>query len=480
MHPAQRPQSTAAARLPRRTALGLLGGAVVGATISPGAAGATPGGGPAPGAAPSAGTVGVAQARQRVVIGGGGVAGVSLAWLLNGVHDVVLLEAGPHLGGHAHTVTVPVGSRRVPLDLGAQYFGPGSHPTYWRLVTDVLKVPTVPAPMNLTVSRRGQARPALVSPDRNRVWPLVDPRYWGALVALAAFTEAGRALEAANDWTTTAEEFVERLPAVRAVKDEVIYPLAGAMFGFSVPQVKQMSARAVVAFVIRGLGDGFLAPYDYHNAVDGLGAVVRALHTGLDTVTTHVGAPAVRLSREGTTWRVTDGAGRVHEADHVVLAAPPYAAAPLVRQLGGGAALGATLDRFRYLPARVAIHRDPAYLPADRGHWSGFNVLADGDHCEPSMWFGAFRDVDVCKSWVSHRAAPPRDVLAQVDFLHAHETPDYARAQTALAARQGEGNLWFAGTHVTDVSSQESALISALRVARRLAPGSANLARLGG
>jgi len=420
----------------------------------------------------------VAPSRQRVVVIGGGVAGVSLAWLLDGEHDVVLLEAGPELGGHARTIDVTVGGKSIAVDAGAQYFGPKSHPTYWRLLTDVLHVPTVPAPMNLTVSRRGVARPVLVSPDNERVWPLFDPLNWGGLTAMAVFTDRGKQVLASNDRTTTAEDFINSLPVLRYIKDDLLFPLAGSMFGFSVPQVKEMAAFSVVAFVIRGLGDGFLAPYDYHNATDGLRSVVAAMNTGLTSVTTYVSAAATGLSRRDDVYHVEDGAGRTHVADQVVFALPPYAAGPLVSQLAGTADIVSTYGRFRYIPARVAIHTDPAYMPVKRRDWSGFNVLTDGPYCEPSMWFGSFRDVDVYKSWVSHRAELPHETIATFDYLHAHETPDLARAQTALGATQGHGGLWFAGTHMTDVASQESALVSAINVAQRLAPGSANLARV--
>ncbi|MDR7277796.1 FAD-dependent oxidoreductase [Catenuloplanes atrovinosus] len=420
----------------------------------------------------------VAAARQRVVVIGGGVAGVSMAWLLDGQHDVVLLEAGAELGGHARSIDVTIGGAHIAVDAGAQYFGPKSHPTYWKLLTEVLHVPTVPAPMNLTVSKRGVTRPVLVSPDSNRVWPLFDPLYWGALVSMASFTDRGTQLLESGDRTTSAEDFINSLPVMQWVRDDLLFPLCGAMFGFSVPQVKEMSAFSVLAFVIRGLGDGFLAPYDYHNAVDGLRAVVAALSTGLSTVTTHVNSAATGLSRQGEVYHVTDSAGRTHVADHVVFAQPPYAAGPLVGQLAGTSGLVSTYNRFRYIPARVAIHADPAYMPVNRQDWSGFNVLTDGPYCEPSMWYGAFRDVSVFKSWVSHRAQLPAETIATFDYLHALETPDLAPAQAALAGYQGTERLWFAGAHTVDVASQDSALVSAISIAKRLAPASANLARI--
>jgi uncharacterized protein len=329
-------RAPARAGLSRRAALGMLGSATVGiaTTISV--------------RSHSAHATAAAE-RQRVVIVGGGVAGVALAWLLDGVHDVVLLEAAPELGGHARTIDVTVGGKHLAVDAGAQYFGPGSHKTYHRLLTEVLHVPIVPAPMDLTISRQGAPRPDLVSPTRSRFWPLLDPEYWGALTSMAFFTERGKSILAGNDRETTAEEFINSLPVSQSVRDNVLFPLSGSMFGFSVPQAKQMSAFSVLAFVIRGLGDGFLAPYDYYNATDGLRSVVTALLTGLSTVTTHVSAAAARLSRQDGTYRVQDQTGRTHDADHVVFALPPYAAGPLVNQLPGGAPIASVQQRFTYM-----------------------------------------------------------------------------------------------------------------------------------
>jgi predicted NAD/FAD-binding protein len=459
-------------QLSRRAALAALGGTAIGVAARPGAARA---------GGPEGSHVAVKEAavRQRIAVVGGGISGVSLAWMLDGEHDVIVLERGAELGGHVSSIDMTIEGKKISVDAGAQYFGPKSHPAYWRLLTKVLEVPTVAAPMNLTLHRRGENFPVLVSPDRSRTGPLFDPRYWTALTAMAAFTDKGKQIAANNDWTTTAEQFIESLFVVPSLREKLLYPLAGSMFGFSVPQVKQMSAHAVVAFVIRGLGDGFLAPYDYYNATGGLEAVIAALRSQLATTTFHTGAAATGISRQGSGYEVRDAQGRVHVADHVVFALPPYAAGPLAGQLAGTEAITAAYKRFTYIPARVAIHADPAYMPKDKVHWSAYNVLSDGEFCEPTMWFGGFRGVNVFKSWISHRRELPRDILHTVDYLHAHETPGFARAQAALGAHQGTGNLWFAGCHMTDVASQESGLLSAARVARRLAPASKNLASLG-
>jgi hypothetical protein len=79
---------------------------------------------------------------------------------------------------------------------------------------------------------------------------------------------------------------------------------------------------------------------------------------------------------------------------------------------------------------------------------------------------------------VSHRTELPKEIIATFDYLHAHETSDFPRAQTALGAHQDEQRLWFAGIYKIDVGSQKSVVVSTMRVAQRLASTSTNLARL--
>ena len=49
------------------------------------------------------------RARLRIAVVGGGVAGLTAAWLLAPRHAVTLYEGRPRLGGHTHTVEIPDG-----------------------------------------------------------------------------------------------------------------------------------------------------------------------------------------------------------------------------------------------------------------------------------------------------------------------------------------------------------------------------------
>ena len=60
--------------------------------------------------------------------------GSAAAWLLDGVADTVLFESGAALGGHAQTIPVVVDNQEIAVDVGAQFFAPGTHPTYEKLL----------------------------------------------------------------------------------------------------------------------------------------------------------------------------------------------------------------------------------------------------------------------------------------------------------------------------------------------------------
>ena len=65
--------------------------------------------------------LGAAARRRTVGIVGGGMAGVSLAWLLDGAYDVILLEARDSIGGNVRSVDVELDGHQFVIDMGAQY-----------------------------------------------------------------------------------------------------------------------------------------------------------------------------------------------------------------------------------------------------------------------------------------------------------------------------------------------------------------------
>jgi heterodisulfide reductase subunit A-like polyferredoxin len=75
-----------------------------------------------------------APPRRTVAIIGGGMAGVSVAWLLDGQANVVLLESRDRIGGNVQTLDVELDGHHFAVDMGAQFFHPGPYPVYTALL----------------------------------------------------------------------------------------------------------------------------------------------------------------------------------------------------------------------------------------------------------------------------------------------------------------------------------------------------------
>jgi predicted NAD/FAD-binding protein len=125
-------------------------------------------------------------------------------------------------------------------------------------------------------------------------------------------------------------------------------------------------------------------------------------------------------------------------------------------------------------------------MPGRRRHWSAYNVLVADGRAEASVWYGALVPGPrasaplLFKSWATARTEAPADEVFRRAFRHPLVTPDFLALQDRLRARQGAGGVFFAGSYTREVDSQETALLSAVDVVRRLAPGAPNLVALGG
>ena len=172
--------------------------------------------------------------------------------------------------------------------------------------------------------------------------------------------------------------------------------------------------------------------------------------------------------------------GRRFAVDDVVFAASGPGTLQLLNGVPGAGAEQSALSGIEFHFARLALHTDPTYAPADPTHWSFLNCQLHGTgFCESSMWLadvvtGAPPETaaKLWKSWTTHRLQQPAQVLHQADFMHMLPTPASIQAQLATRQLQGQTGLWFAGGYLFPYDAQETALYSAIEVAIGLSGGS--------
>jgi hypothetical protein len=116
-------------------------------------------------------------------------------------------------------------------------------------------------------------------------------------------------------------------------------------------------------------------------------------------------------------------------------------------------------------------------MPADERRWSIVNIRYDDRRAWTTVW-KPWRAAEVFRSWVSGEPEAPEPLYDLIEFDHVKPTPGYFATQRALQAEQGKDGLWLAGMYVHGIDSHESALLSGVRVAARLAPHAPRLRKL--
>ena len=422
----------------------------------------------------------------RVAIVGGGMAGVACAWLLDGVCDVRLFEARDSLGGNIRTVPLTLGGQSRAVDLGAQYFHPGPYPTYVQLLEQLGLWPVATGEArafnaSITLDATNESLPRFVSPILpGRTWPLFADWNKPAVQAFRTTFNAARRREQ-NDasWQLTMAEWLATQPITPAQADTLIEPWAASLNSGDVAQTGGLSARSLMVFAAGALPDSPLDPIVYYVLERGMVEPLNRMVAQLITAQIATGTPVdAVVPAAGGGYVVQPRQGPAQQVDAVVFAASGPPTLALLQGLPGTGIARNALQGIGFYPARVALHTDPAFAPADPAWWSFLNCRADGNFCEVSMSLDAVLGVEgLWKSWITHRA-PPQQVLASADFVHFAPSPAAIRAQRVLATQQGRGGLWFAGGYTLPFDSQETALLSAMTVAEGLGGGNARTQQL--
>jgi predicted NAD/FAD-binding protein len=180
------------------------------------------------------------------------------------------------------------------------------------------------------------------------------------------------------------------------------------------------------------------------------------------------------MTQDAAGFSIDTGDGTPASFDRVVLATDAREAHRLVSPNPQLAPIARELGRYEYFDTTIAIHGDRTLMPENPRDWSVVNVRWDGTHSALSVW-NPRAGLPVFKSWVSFDERLPEPLYAVARYEHGAITPEYFDAQRRLAPLQGTHGLWVAGLYAADADSHESALRSAVAVARELAPGSHRL-----
>ena len=417
---------------------------------------------------------------DRVAIIGGGASGLVTAWLLEQNHEVTLYEAQDHLGGHADSIPVKVDGTTVMVDTGAEFFYEQAYPHFLKLLRH-FNVPLKSFSMVVTFYRTDRQDQIMLPPchDGQIEWKSFQSDNLSRMLLMKVVLDNGHRLLQAHNTAVTLREFMDSLMLPSNFKDGFFYPFLAAQWGVSPADIQTYSAYDVLMYLV-GNGDGGSVWYEIQggmkNYIDTVSASFRQVNVKLN-------ARVTRIDKNHGLYSVLDASGGRAEYDHIVFATDANVTSALLSHIPGEEALAALLGKVQYHLTKIAIHGDTRFMPSDRQDWRVINMRYNGVRAATTVYKQWKSKTPIFKSWITD------DVRAQEDkgealpgnlyglFSFQHPTIDhhYFEAQEAVLPLQGVNNLWFAGMWTYNNDSHESAIISAMKVAERLAPASERL-----
>ncbi|MET9855468.1 FAD-dependent oxidoreductase [Streptomyces sp. NPDC006450] len=425
--------------------------------------------------------------RPRTAVIGGGVSGLTAAYVLARSHEVTLYEADDRLGGHAHTHELkgPDGVVRA-VDSGFIVHNDRTYPQLLRLFGE-LGVATRATTMSLSVRCEGcgleyagaRGPRGLFARGRSAV----NPQYLRMLARIPAFHRRARRLLAAVDahadtaGTRTAGTRTAGTRAAGSATAETSITAAGITLAEFLERGR-FGAYFTAHFAIPLVASVWSCPPD-----TALGYPARYLFRFLE----HHGMLSVGGS---PSWRTVEGGSaryveRVRERlDAVYLATPVRALARTPRGVSVTTAGGATdlydavvvavhadqalrlladptdaertaLGAFRYSRNRTVLHTDTSVLPRTPGARGCWNYRLSGcrptdAHVRVSYDMNRLQGLDGPEPYVvtlnAGKEVRPELVLAEMEYEHPVYTTESVAAQRLLPALSGPVTA-FAGAY---------------------------------
>lgn len=416
------------------------------------------------------------EKRLNIAVVGGGVAGITAAWLLSKKHNVTLIERDDRLGGHTNTISVEEGDRAVAVDTGFIVCNSRNYPCFYRLLDEwgvQLRDSDMSFGFSCEKTGLGYVGPFFrdfIAYRRN----LLNPRFWGLALSQRKFSrKAMRALNRGELQSKSLGEFLNELDMGSFFVDNYLLPLAASVWSSPDNGMLEFPAETFIRFFAN---HGMIQMRDFPTWQ----TVVGGSRTYVDQFSKKfsgsilIGTPveSVRRLTGGVQVMVKDSAPM--SFDHIVMASHAEDSLRLLSDVTPREK--SALTAWSYHRSMTVLHTDESVMPRERRLWASWNYRrpADAQPTDPvpiTYFMNRLQGLDSKKDYLVslnlRRPIRPEKVIYSVEYTHPAYTPDSISAQQKLRSLDGEGNTHFCGSYM-GYGFHEDATSSAVEVARRL------------
>ena len=391
--------------------------------------------------------------RRRIAIVGTGVSGLVVAHKLHPQHDITVYEANDYIGGHTHTIDVPLGDQTWPVDTGFIVFNERNYTNFIALL-DELNVPSHRTTMSFSVrcdrsglEYNGTSLEKLFVQRKN----LIRPSFYRMVTDIVRFYRESRELLDIEDDALTLGQYLRQNRYSEVFIDQHIIPMGSAIWSSDPEDMLEFPAQYFVQFLNH---HGFLdlAKRPHWRVVDGgsCSYVTKLIVPLKDRI--RLNAPVSSIVRPGKEVGVATRDGSVNKYDAVFIAAHSDQA---LRVLDDPTTEEQDiLGAIRYAENPVVLHTDTSILPKRQRAWACWNYLLPNDSrtgatvtYNQNILQGLEAPETFCVTLNQKDLIDPARIIQSFTYHHPQYTVESVAAQKRKHEIRGRNNTYYCGAY---------------------------------
>lgn len=410
--------------------------------------------------------------RPKVAIIGSGISGMAAAYFLNRVAEITLFEKEDRPGGHANTVEVEEGGRKLPVDTGFIVYNRHTYPYFCKLMEE-LGVATQDSNMSFSVKGKisgleycGTSFRTIFAQKRN----FLKPWFYRMLLEIVRFNREGNAILAARSHGGySLGRFLQEGKYSEKFKTYYVLPMGAAIWSTPGAKMLDFPLYSFLLFLANHGMLGVTTHFQWRTVTGGSREYVKKLTASYrDRILYGSGVKSVRRLAEGVSVVTEDGQERMFDqavlATHADITLRLLAdATPEERDL---------LSLYAYQPNLAVLHSDTRVLPKRKEAWAAWNYEVDENSPNPSpclhYHMNRLQGTPGEKEYVvtlNPGAEPIAKTHYSVEYEHPLFSMEGMRRQKEIDSLNGKNKVFFCGAYC-GYGFHEDGLRSAVDVAR--------------
>jgi predicted NAD/FAD-binding protein len=411
----------------------------------------------------------------KIVVIGGGIAGITCAYVLSRAHEVTLIERNEYLGGHTNTRVVSDPTNpELPVDTGFIVCNSRNYPHFYTFL-DQLGVKRQDSDMSFGFSceKTGlQYMGPSVAEFLKAPGNLLNPRFVSMILEQRRFNARARVdLAQGILGDIPLGEYLQRLGTSEYFLQHYLAPLIGAIWSAPDSNALEFPALTFLTFFNNhGMLELATRP-QWQTVCGGSHSYIKAFRQRFRGSLRLVSEVAkVRRSEQGVSV-VTKG-GELEAFDKVILATHADEALSLLEDPSEHELQA--LGSWRYSRNRTVLHTDASVLGPKKRLWAAWNYRRRLSSTADSpvaitYYMNKLQNLETSTDYFVTLNAEgdikPESILYETVYTHPIYTPQSPVSQRAIRALNGTRHTYFCGAYMR-YGFHEDAVQSALDVTR--------------